>query len=53
MVTSHEVERFEPSVVVAVIVADPTFTALTKPLSETVATDVFELDHFIVLLVAL
>ena len=52
-VNIHVVERLEPSVVVAVIVADPTFTALTKPLSETVATDVFELDHFIVLLVAL
>lgn len=38
---------------VAVIVTVPSETTVTKPLEDTVATDVFELDHVTALLVAL
>ena len=38
-------DLFEPSVVVAVIVASPALTAVTTPLALTVATDVFDDFH--------
>ena len=43
---------FVPSVVVAVIVAEPTLFAVTTPVLDTVATDVFELLHVTFLLTA-
>ena len=42
MVILQEAERLEPSVVVAVIVASPTATAVTLPLASTVATASFD-----------
>ena len=48
----HDAERFDPSVVVAVIVASPTDTAVTLPFASTVATDVFDDFHVTDLLVA-
>ena len=51
-VTLQDAERFEPSVVVAVIVASPTAIAVTRPFSSTVATASLEDFHVTALLVA-
>ena len=44
-VTLHDAERFDPSTVVAVIVASPTAIAVTTPLASTVAIDSSDDDH--------
>ena len=49
----HDALRLVPSVVVAVIVADPTLLAVTKPVLSTVAMAVLLEVHATVLLLAL
>ena len=51
-VTLQEAERFEPSTVVAVIVASPSAIAVTTPLALTVATASFDDVHVTDLFVA-
>ena len=51
--TEQEALKLEPSVVVAVMVADPGDLAVTSPLLLTVATEVLLDFHVTVLLVAL
>lgn len=52
-VTAQEALRLVPSVVVAVMVAEPALIPVTTPLLLTVATDVLLERHVTVLLVAL